>query len=335
MCSAAVSRRALICGVSGQDGAYLAQILLAKGYEVWGTSRDAQKTALQGLKSLGILEQVRILSMSPADFRSVLQVISTVQPQEIYNLAGQSSVGLSFGQPRETVESIVIGTLNLLEAIRSVDPAIRFFNAGSSECFGDIAGGLAADENTPFRPRSPYAVAKAAATWQVAVHRESYALFACTGILFNHESPLRPERFVTRKIVTAAYRIAHGSKEKLTLGNINIHRDWGWAPDYVVAMWKMLNRDTPEDFVIATAQTQSLQGFVETVFDEAGLDWQEHVITDPSMLRPSDPIVSRGNPGKARALLEWQPIVYGQEVPRKMYYEESIVNQTDVGQQHV
>jgi GDPmannose 4,6-dehydratase len=192
MSETAEPRRALICGVSGQDGAYLAQLLLAKGYQVWGTSRDAQMNAFSGLQALGIRDRIKTLPMSPVDFRNVLQVISDIRPHEIYNLAGQSSVGLSFDQPLETMESIAFGTLNLLEAIRFVDTSIRFYNAGSSECFGDT-GGSPADESTPFRPRSPYAVAKAAATWHVAVYRESYGLFACTGMLFNHESPLPAE----------------------------------------------------------------------------------------------------------------------------------------------
>ena len=203
-------RRALICGVSGQDGAYLAQLLLKKGYEVYGSSRDAQMSSFGNLKWLGILEQVKVISVSIIDFRSVLQALNQVKPDEVYNLAGQSSVGLSFDQPVETMESIAIGTLNFLEAIRFSGLPIKFYNAGSSECFGDTGGELA-DETTLFRPKSPYGVAKAAAYWETANYREAYKLFACTGLLFNHESPLRPERFVTRKIVSTACRIAAGS----------------------------------------------------------------------------------------------------------------------------
>jgi GDPmannose 4,6-dehydratase len=317
-----VARKALICGISGQDGAYLAQLLLSKGYVVFGTSRDAQTNPFKGLKKLGIFDQVYLRSMSPDDFSSVLHVISEINPQEIYNLAGQSSVGLSFEQPLQTMASIAVGALNQLEAIRIIDKSIRFFNAGSSECFGDT-GGATADETSRFNPQSPYAVAKAAATWQVSVYRKSYDLYACTGILFNHESPLRSERFVTKKIVSAAKRIVEGSNEKVKLGNIEIQRDWGWAPEYVIAMWKMLNRDTPEDFVIATGQTQSLQDFATEVFAEAGLNWQEHVITDSSLLRLSDPMISKGNPAKARKLLNWRASVTGEEVARKMYRDES------------
>ena len=318
-------RRALICGVSGQDGAYLAQFLLSKDYEVWGTSRDAQVNRFNGLKALNIINKVNILSMSPEDFRSVLQVFSQIRPHEIYNLAGQSSVGLSFEQPLETMSSIAIGTLNQLEAIRFVDKSIRFYSAGSSECFGDT-GDFPASELSAFRPQSPYAVAKAAATWHVAVYRKSYDLFACTGILFNHESPLRPERFVTKKIVSAAQRIAAGSDEKLRLGNIEILRDWGWAPEYVSAMWRMLSRETPEDFVIATGITQSLQQFVQAVFEEAGLNWRNHVIVDPAFLRPSDPLKSVSNPSKAKLHLEWEPTVVGVEVPKKMFRENLSIN---------
>ena len=321
MSNAASPRKALICGVSGQDGAYLAQLLLDKGYQVWGTSRDAQMSAFHGLNALGIRERIKTVSMSPVDFRSVLQVISEIRPREIYNLAGQSSVGLSFEQPLETMESIALGTLNILEAIRFVDRSIRFYNAGSGECFGDT-GGSPADESTPFRPKSPYAVAKAAATWQVSVYRESYGLFACTGILFNHESPLRPERFATRKIVAAACRIAKGSQERLSLGNIDIRRDWGWAPEYVEAMWRMLDYIVPEDFVIATGVTQSLQDFIATVFSEAGLDWRDHVISDPALRRPSDPLESSANAVKAKKLLSWEPKCVGHDVARKMYKAE-------------
>ena len=202
-------KRALICGISGQDGPYLAQLLLSKGYEVWGTSRDAQVSSFSNLGALGIRDAVKLESMALNDFRSVLQCLIKVQPDEVYNLAGQSSVGLSFQQPVETLESISVGTMNLLEAIRFIDKHIRFYNAGSSECFGDT-GDIPADELTPFRPRSPYAVAKAAAFWEVANYREAYGLYACSGILFNHESPLRHSRFVTSKVVTSAMQNCGG-----------------------------------------------------------------------------------------------------------------------------
>lgn len=300
-----MARRALITGISGQDGAWLAKLLLEKGYEVYGTARDAQITSFHNLVQMGIRDRITFLSMAPNDFRSVLHAFTKAEPDEVYNLAGQSSVGLSFEQPVETLESISHSALNLLEVIRFLQRPIRFYNAGSSECFGDT-GGQAADETTPFRPRSPYAVAKAAAHWAVANYREAYQLFACTGILFNHESPLRPPRFVTRKIISSACRIAGGSDERLQLGNISIARDWGWAPEYVEAMWLMLQQEQPEDFVIATGTTHSLEQFIIMTFQSLGLDWQDHVSTDPSLLRPSEIMTSRGNALKSKKLLGWQ-----------------------------
>jgi GDPmannose 4,6-dehydratase len=312
-----IKRRALICGVSGQDGAYLSQLLLRKGYDVWGTSRDARISSFALLQQLNIAEQVKTLSMSLTDFRSVLQVVSKVQPDEIYNLAGQSSVGLSFDQPVDTFESITLGTINLLESIRFINPRIRFYNAGSSECFGDT-GSEFADENTAFRPTSPYAIAKAAATWQVALYRKAYGLFATTGILFNHESPLRPERFVTKKIVATVCRIANGSNEKLELGNIEIRRDWGWAPEYVDAMWRMLAIDEPEDFVIATGQTQSLREFLEAAFKAVDLNWQQYIVINQKLMRPSDPMEIKGLPNRANRYLSWQPVIKGAELVSKL-----------------
>jgi GDPmannose 4,6-dehydratase len=300
-----VSRRALICGVSGQDGAYLSELLLAKGYTVYGASRDAQASSFGNLRQLGVLDAVQLESVTITDFRSVLQTLRRVRPDEVYNLAGQSSVALSFDQPVETLESIALGTLNLLEAIRFIDEPIRFYSAGSSECFGDT-GAVPATETTAFRPRSPYAAAKAAAFWEVANYREAYRLFACTGVLFNHESPLRPRRFVTRKIVAAAARIAGGAGERLRLGNIAIRRDWGWAPEYVEAMWLMLQQDAPDDYVIATGETRSLEEFVAAAFDRAGLDWRDHVDLDPTLLRPTDIAEGRANAAKAAERLGWR-----------------------------
>jgi GDPmannose 4,6-dehydratase len=315
-------RRALICGISGQDGAYLASFLLEKGYEVWGTSRDAQASTFENLLRLEILDRVKAVSMAANDFRSVLQAISHSAPDEIYNLAGQSSVGLSFEQPAETLESIATGTLNLLEVIRFLRLPVRFYNAGSSECFGDISG-LAADEGTPFQPRSPYAVAKATAHWLVANYRSAYGIFACNGILFNHESPLRPPRFVTRKIVQAAVRIANGNKEKLMLGDMGIQRDWGWSPEYVDAMWRMLQADSPEDFVIATGESNSLEEFVATAFSQVGLDWHQHVVHDPKLFRPTEIRHSRGHAEKARHMLGWKANMRMRDVIREMVrYEQ-------------
>lgn len=298
-------KTALICGISGQDGAYLAAHLLGKGYRVVGTSRDSQGSSMGNLDRLGIRRHVEVTSMALNDFRSVLQVLARVAPQEIYNLGGQSSVGLSFEQPVETLESISIGTLNLLEALRFLGSTARLYSAGSSECFGDT-GTARASETTPMRPRSPYAVAKVCAHNLVSSYREAYKMHACTGILFNHESPLRMERFVTQKVVRAASRIAAGSDEKLTLGNLDIHRDWGWAPEYVDAMWRMLQQEQAIDLVIATGRSVSLRHFVAKAFEHFGLDWQQHVEHDPTLLRPSDIVHGAADPTLARQVIGWQ-----------------------------
>jgi GDPmannose 4,6-dehydratase len=299
---------ALICGVSGQDGALLANLLIEKNYTVWGTSRDAQGSAFVNLKALGIRDKVNVLSMSPEDFRSVIVALKRCEPAEIYLLAGQSSVGLSFEQPAETMQSITLGTLNLLEACRLVDHPVRLYSAGSSECFGDTHG-MAANEKTPFQPRSPYAVAKSSAFWLVDNYREAYGLYACTGILFNHESALRPERFVTQKIIRAAARIAHGSTERLKLGRLDISRDWGWAPEYVDAMWRMLQQPEPEDIVIATGHTTTLASFVSESFSAYGLQWEEHVDQVEEFLRPTDLMVSKADATKAAIKLDWRATV--------------------------
>jgi GDPmannose 4,6-dehydratase len=311
------ARTALVCGVGGQDGAYLAHFLVDRGYRVVGTSRDAASLKSDGLKYLGIDGRVEIVSMAPNDFRSVLQTITRFEPDEIYNLAGQSSVGLSFEQPVETIESIALGTLNFLEAIRFVGRPTALYNAGSSECFGDT-GDRPASESTPFRPRSPYAIAKTCAHHLVVNYREAYRLRACTGILFNHESPLRPERFVTQKVVRAACRIAAGSSERVQLGDLSVWRDWGWAPEYVEVMWLMLQQPTLEDFVIATGRTTSLEYFVDRSFASCGLDWREHVDRDASLLRPTDIRFGAGDPSNAAARLNWQATSTVDDVVAKM-----------------
>ena len=314
-------KKALIIGVSGQDGAYLSKFLLEKGYAVWGTSRDAQVSSFYNLHRLCVRDRVEVTSMSLNDFRSVIQVLSKIRPDEIYNLAGQTSVGLSFEQPVETFESITLGTLNLLEALRFLQLNARLFNASSSECFGNT-NGEAATEETPFRPRSPYAVAKAAAFWQTANYREAYGLLASSGILFNHESPLRPSRFVTQKIVLGACEIAAGRQDKLELGNIDIQRDWGWAPDYVEAIWLILQQREPEDFIISTGKTHSLKTFIQLVFSQVGLDWQDHVILTPEYYRPTDILVSRSNPSKAKEKIDWASRHSLEDVARLMVRAE-------------
>lgn len=322
MSATANPRKALICGIGGQDGAYLTQLLLEKGYQVWGTSRDAQMSAFSNLRALGVREQVNLLSMAPTDFRSVLSALTRSNPDEVFFLAAQSSVGLSFEQPAETLESISLGTLNLLEALRFLGKPIKFYHASSSECFGDL-GQQAATEDTPFRPRSPYAVAKASAHWLVANYREAYGLFACNGILFNHESPLRPARFVTQKIVHGACRIANGSTERLALGRLDIVRDWGWAPEYVDAMWRMMQEDKPDDYIIATGEANSLQAFVAETFATVGLNWREHVDSDSTLFRPTDIAWSQGNPEKAARQLGWRANARMRDVVAKMMQDSS------------
>ena len=314
-------KTALICGVSGQDGAYLSRLLLEKGYRVHGASRDAATSSFANLLRLGIRDQIHLESVITTDFRSVIQAFERAQPDEVYNLAGQSSVGLSFEQPVETMESITIGTLNLLEAIRFVKRPIRFYNAGSGESFGDTRG-VRVTEESPFRPRSPYAVAKAAAFWEVANYREAYGLFACNGLLFNHESPLRPERFVTRKIVAAAARIARGSGEKLRLGNLRVRRDWGWAPEYVDAMWRMLQRPDAADYIIATGESHGLDEFVSLAFAEVGLDWQDHVESDPGLMRPADIEAGLADPSRAERELGWRATYRFADVVRELVRAE-------------
>jgi GDPmannose 4,6-dehydratase len=299
-----MTKKALIIGITGQDGAYLAKHLLAKGYRVTGSSRDVMASSFNNLNALGIRDQVQLISVSINDFRSVFNAIQSCDPDEIYNLAGQTSVGLSFEQPVEAIESIAIGTLNILEVIRLLGKSVRFYNAGSSECFGDT-GSTPANEDTPFAPRSPYAVAKSTAKWLINSYRESYGLYACTGILFNHESPLRPERFVTQKIVVGASKIKAGLIQKIQLGNLDICRDWGWAPEYVEAMWLMMQQEEPRDFVIATGRMESLTYFVSKAFAYFDLDWQEHVEINPSFFRPNEIQYSVGNPERAIELLHW------------------------------
>lgn len=294
----------MICGVSGQDGSYLAKFLLEKGYYVHGASRDAQISSFINLSKLGIKEDVNLISINITDFGNTLECINKIKPDEVYNLSGQSSVRLSFEQPRETHESISTGNLNLLEAIKFNNFPIKLYNAGSSECFGDST--IPANEKTIFHPRSPYAIAKATAFWQIDNYREAYNLFACTGILFNHESPLRPSHFVTKKIISAACKIHKDKSLKLSLGNINIERDWGWAPEYVEAMWLMMQQDLPADYIIATGKSHTLKEFIDFTFKTLDLNWEEHVIIDEVLRRPSDLQIGRADPSKANRELNWK-----------------------------
>ena len=301
-------KKALIAGITGQDGAYLASHLLSLGYTVVGTSRDSSSCNSSRLERLSIHRDVELVSLAPNDFRRVLKTLTSTAPDEIYNLAGQTSVGLSFEQPVECMESIAGGALNFLEALRYLGLASRFFSAGSSECFGDT-GAQSANEISPFCPRSPYAVAKSTAFWQVASYRDAYGLHCCTGLLANHESPLRPQRFVTQKIISAVKAIKAGTQNKLTLGNLDIWRDWGWAPDYVQAMHLMLQHDTPTDFIVATGKTHSLRDFVDQAFDFVGLNSCDYLQTDSSLFRPSDLKYSSVDPANIKNKLGWQASV--------------------------
>ena len=324
-------KRILICGISGQDGAYLAKLLLEKGCEVYGGTRNVQTSTFNNLVKLGIKDAINLVTININDFRSVLQNIFDIKPDEIYNLAGQSSVSLSFEQPVETLESISTGTLNILEAIRFSKIPIRFYNAGSSECFGN-GGVIPANELTAFRPRSPYAVAKSAAFWEVANYREAYNMFAVSGILFNHESPLRGESFVTRKITRTVSQIVRGERETLFLGNLEAKRDWGHAKDYVEAMWLMLQQSIPEDYVIATGVVTTVREFVRMAFNEVGIELdfintgiheigkilhcknQEYqlpvgkivVAVEPKYFRPTDIEMLIGDSTKAQTELNWK-----------------------------
>ena len=298
-------KKAIIIGISGQDGAYLSKFLLSKGYKVFGTTRKKSEDRFDGLRSLNLLENINMIQAEPSSFNDVLGFVTTIQPDEIYNLSGQSSVGLSFTKPLETFLSITQATTNVLEAIRLTNKKIKFYNAGSGEMFGNT-GGIAAVEDTPLNPVSPYGYAKANATMQVKSYRSIYGIYATTGILFNHESPLRPEHYVTQKIIKAACRIGNGSKEKLLLGNINISRDWGYAAEYVEAMWAMLQCEKPSDIIVATGQTSSLEYFIQKAFQYFSLDWKDYVAVDEALLRDSEINTGIADPSKAEIVLGWK-----------------------------
>ena len=298
-------KKALISGITGQDGAYLAKHLLKLGYEVIGSSRDSLVCDKSKLIKLNILNDINLVSIAPNDFGSVLKIIKTYAPDEIYNLAGLTSVALSYDQPFESIDSIAGSTLNFLEAIRIVSRDIKLFNAGSSECFGNTKNNPA-NEKTIFSPRSPYAIAKATAYWYILNYRETYDIFCCTGIMGNHESSLRPKRFVTQKIISTAKLIASGKDIKLTLGNLDTWRDWGWSPEYVVAMQKILSSDKPSDFIIATGKSHSLKDFATIAFELCDLDLEKYLCIDNSFLRPNDINYCSLDPSKIAIELGWK-----------------------------
>jgi GDPmannose 4,6-dehydratase len=315
-------KKGLITGVTGQDGAYLSKILLEKGYKVYGTIRNSITPRSRNLELLGIERSIELIPADLLDLSNVIRLLERIKPDEIYNLASQSSVGLSFEQPIGTVEFNIMSTMNLLEAIRILPFNAKFYQASSSEMYGK-ASELPVTEKTALHPVSPYAVSKAASHWMTVNYREAYGLFCCCGILFNHESVLRAGHFVTKKIISTAVRISKGSKEKLKLGNIEIKRDWGLAPEYVKAMWLMLQREVPDDYVIATGEAHSLREFIELAFLNAGLDWEKYVATDEALYRPSEIDVIYGDPAKAKAKIGWEYNVSFENLIKLLIREES------------
>lgn len=298
-------KSALVCGVTGQDGAYLARFLLGRGYRLFGTTRRDPTAGAPNLRRLGIEERVTLLRMDPTSPAEVAAAIAQAGPAEIYYLAAQSSVSLSFQAPVAAFEGAAIGLVNLLEAARIEAPAARIFNAASGDCFGEAPAGAPITEQSRFRPRSPYAAAKCAGHHALAAARLAHGLFACSGFLFAHESPLRAETFAVGKTIAAARRIAGGSAEKLPLGNVAVVRDWGWAPTYVEAMWAMLQQPEPRDFVIASGQSHSLAAVVAQIFSGLGLDWRDHVEVGTEPPRPSEIFVQHADPAAANAALGW------------------------------
>lgn len=318
-------RKALVTGITGQDGSYLCELLLSKGYEVHGIVRRSSSTDRSSVDRLPLdrsfLEAARARCVlhhgDLTDGSSLARIVDAAEPDEIYNLGAQSHVRVSFDVPEYTGDATGLGTLRLLEAVRRSGGAPRFYQAGSSEMFG-AAGEVPQTEHTPFRPRSPYAAAKVYAHAVAVNYREAYGMFACNGIFFNHESPRRGENFVTRKISLAVARIRHGLQQTLTLGNLEARRDWGYAPDYVQAMWSILQQDEPDDYVLATGESHSVREFCEEAFGHAGLDYRKHVTTDARHLRPTEVDRLVGDASKARARLGWEPRVRFRDLVRLM-----------------
>ncbi len=301
-----MNKTALITGITGQDGAYLAELLLGRGYRVVGAFRRASTVNTARLDALGITKSVELVPFDLTDHGNMRRVIDAVAPEEVYNLAAQSFVGVSFEQPVTTGEITGVGAVRLLEAIREANPEIRFYQASTSEMFGK-ARETPQSETTPFHPRSPYAASKLYAHWTTVNYREAYGMHASSGILFNHESQLRGAEFVTRKISLAAARIKYGLQKELKLGNLDARRDWGYAREYVEAMWLMLQQPEPGDYVVATGETHSVREFVEVTFEVAGLDWERYVVIDPTFLRPAEVDLLMGDPTKAKENLGWEP----------------------------
>ncbi len=307
------SKTAIITGISGQDGAYLARLLLDKGYRVTGTLRPGASTDLQGLAFLGIADRVTLLHLDLLKADAVNALLEREQPEEIYNLAAQSSVGASFGEPTDTFQFNTLSVQHLLDAIRSVSPASRFYQASSSEMFGNVGQDrLPIRESMLFHPASPYAVSKAAAHWLAVNYREAYGVHACCGILFNHESCLRRDNFVIKKIISSALAIQSGAQERLELGNLAVQRDWGYAPAYVEVMWRMLQTETADDYLVCSGEVGSLEGMARLVFSELELDFDRHVSFNRALLRNVELDIIYGDNGKARRELSWE---YGLDRP--------------------
>lgn len=298
-------KTALITGITGQDGAYLAKLLLDKGYKVCGLLARRSTPTTWRLQYLDILDQVELIDGDLTDMSSIMRALHLSKPQEVYNLGAQSFVATSWYQPLLTAQATGLGALHILEAIRLTDPSIRFYQASTSEMFGLIQESVQS-EKTPFYPRSPYGVAKLFAHWSTVNYRESFKMFACSGILFNHESPLRGIEFVTRKVTDAVARIKFGKQKELRLGNIDAKRDWGFAGDYVDAMWRMLQQEKPDDYVVATGRTTTVRDMCRIAFDSVGLNYEDHVVIDPKFYRPAEVEVLLGNPAKAKAALDWE-----------------------------
>jgi GDPmannose 4,6-dehydratase len=315
-------RRALVTGITGQDGSYLAELLIGKGYQVHGLIRRSSSINTRRIDNLyedrhGADVRLRLHYGDMSDATGLARLVEQVRPAEVYNLAAQSHVRVSFDMPDYTGDVDALGALRVLDAIHHCDPAIRFYQASSSEMFGKAAESPQR-ETTPFHPRSPYGAAKAYAYWMTVNYREAYGMFTVNGILFNHESPRRGETFVTRKITRAVARIAAGKQEALYLGNLDARRDWGYAPDYVRAMWMMLQQDTPDDYVVATGETHTVQEFVELAFGQVGLDWEKYVRIDPAYFRPTEVDLLLGDASKARERLGWEATTTFAELVRIM-----------------
>jgi GDPmannose 4,6-dehydratase len=310
-------KHALITGITGQDGAYLAKFLLEQDYEVYGLHRRTSLPNEDRLLYLGVADHVRLIDGDILDQSSVIGALRAAEPHEVYNLAAQSFVGASWRQPLLTAQATGVGAVNVLEAVRLIRPDARVYQASSSEMFGLVADPIQS-ETTRFHPRSPYAVAKLFAHWTTINYRESYRMFACAGILFNHESPIRGLEFVTRKITDGVARIKFGVARELRLGNVEVQRDWGFAGDYVKAMWLMLQADRPKEYVVATGRIASVADFCQLAFASVGLDWRDHVRTDPALTRPAEVPYLRGDATKAKVELGWEPIVTLEELAAMM-----------------